>query len=266
MNECYETENIVNICSRCSAFHHINSLKENMKQQWNIPWKWSHKKSLQWKLSINFFVRKERQENVFPSLVTSPQKINSFQLFWVLCQFEQVLSQCVLSPLVPVFNNTILVLSFVSSLCWAESSLEWTLVPKLMFLHLFTELFHKDTRFLLKLHNFYWKSVPFFKSVKNFFVSLWKILKKMFMLPVICLVMCEVLWCYVTPKVIIRRKAIDSPMDYTFLASICKLSQGDPQEMINTTVCGIIVQAALFDRDYLFSWYSTVLWLGNQQN
>ena len=29
-----------------------------------------------------------------------------------------------------------------------------------------------------------------------------------------------------------------------------------PQELINTTVCGIIAQDALFDKDYLFSWYS----------
>ena len=80
----------------------------------------------------------------------------------------------------------------------------------------------------------------------------------MVMLPVICLVMCEVLWCYMTPKVIIRRKAIDSPMGCTFLVLTCKLGHGDPQELINTTVCGIIAQAALFDRDYLFSWYSTL--------
>ena len=33
--------------------------------------------------------RKKSQENVFASLVTSPQKINSFQLFWVLYQTEK---------------------------------------------------------------------------------------------------------------------------------------------------------------------------------
>ena len=62
---------------------------------------------------------------------------------------------------------------------------------------------------------------------------------------------------------IIRRKAIDSLMGYTTgvipLALICKLGHGDNSSSIDQHHCVLIIaQDALFHRDYLFSWYSTL--------
>ena len=109
--------------------------------------------------------------------------------------------------------------------------------------------------FMCYLHNLCWKSKPLYKRWGKLLFEPVKsniLLCLLYVQP--CVKFYGVMWLPI--MVIVRRKAIDRPIVYTiFVSHDCQHIMSWSETLINTTSYSFIAHNALFDRDYLFSWY-----------